>query len=595
MSDVWRDWIGQVADHKYQLQQFLGSTDHSVVFLAEFRDPEPRKVAIKFLAADSPNTEQQLAAWKAAAEVKHPSLITLYGSGRCKIADMDLLYVAMEYADENLAEVLPQRALTIDETRQALNTLVDALVFLHQRNLTHGHVKPSNVLAAGEQLKISSDTIQPAGEAREMNRKRSQYDAPEIPSSPYTPSADVWSLGVMLVEALTQQPAVLPFNEKADPVIPPSVPEPFFGIAEYALRRRPESRASSSQVAERLSPAKPAAKASPPESGRSAVGQPKSAETTTHPAEPKAAAAAAASVAAASPGPAPRENPSSQTATPRASLSPATPTSAAPMPMPAPATLAVSPLDVPLSKEPALPPDKRTRASAQYPPVPRQPVRSSSPEPKQPRQAITLPNYVVPLFAAVLVLVAIFVLPKILRHSTEAPSQAVKTASAPPPNTSAASPPSSSNEVATPSTTKPTAPENHLPPRSETPPRQSSPAAPPASTTTSPEFKTSPSAPGKGEVLDQVLPEVPGKALSTIQGTVRVVVRAHVNASGRVSEAVLDTPGPSRYFADKALAAARQWTFSSAVVDGHSDSSEWLIRFEFTREGVNAYPSQVQP
>src|SRR5208282_293333 len=41
MSDVWKRWEGQVVDHKYQLQQFLGSTDHSVVFLAEFHDPRP--------------------------------------------------------------------------------------------------------------------------------------------------------------------------------------------------------------------------------------------------------------------------------------------------------------------------------------------------------------------------------------------------------------------------------------------------------------------------------------------------------------------------------------------------------------------------
>ena len=254
MSEIWRDWEGQVADHKYQLRQFLGSTDHSVVFLAEYRDPEPRKAAIKFLAGDTPNSEQQLSAWKIAAELKHPGLLPLYGCGRCKIADTDLLYVAMEYADENLGQVLPQRALTQEEAREVLNTVVEVLVFLHEKGLTQGHIKPSNVLAAGDRLKVSSDTIQGAGEVREMNRKRSPYDAPEIPASAYTPAADVWSLGVMLVEALTQQPAILPFNEKADPVIPPSVAEPFFGIADYALRRQPGERSTSAQFAERLSP-----------------------------------------------------------------------------------------------------------------------------------------------------------------------------------------------------------------------------------------------------------------------------------------------------------------------------------------------------
>jgi TonB family protein len=585
MSDVWKDWEGQVADHKYQLRQFLGSTDHSVVFLAEFRDPEPHQAAIKFVAADTPNPERQLAAWKVAAELKHPNLLPLLGCGRCKIADTDLLYVVMEHADENLAQVLPQRALAREEAREVMNALVEVLVFLHGKNLTHGHVKPSNILAAGDRLKISSDTIQSAG-TREMNRKRSQYDAPEIPAAAYTPASDVWSLGVMLVEALTQQPAILPFNEKADPVVSPAVSEPFFGIAEYALRREPATRATSAQIAERLSPAMAAVKPAAVEPPKPATSAPRPAAVPKAPAavEPKAAAAAASATA--------------QSPTSKASASPAAPAAAAPMPMPAPAMLAVSPLDVPLSKEPALPPDKRRQAAAQYPPVSRPPVR---PAPREPRTAqqwtrpITLPNYVVPLAAALLVLVVIIALPKILRRSTQPPpSTATTSTSAPPPTTSAPKTPSSSASAVKPST-KPSAPPKSSPADAGRSTAQSTPSATPAPPASSPEFKASRSALGKGEPLDQVLPDVPGKALSTIQGTVRVVIKANVNASGRVSEAVLDNPGPSRYFADNALAAARQWEFSSPVMDGRSVPSEWLIRFEFTRDGVNAYPSQTKP
>src|SRR5208282_4479541 len=235
MSDVWKRWEGQVADHKYQLQQYLGSTDHSVVFLAEFHDPEPRQAAIKFISADLANAEQQLAAWNNAAQLRHPNLIRLYGSGQCKIEDMDLLYVAMECAEENLGQVLPQRPLAPEEAREMLDGVVDVLVYLHGKNLTHGHVKPSNILAIGELLKLSSDTILPAGEVREMRRERSAYDAPELPTSACTPAADVWSLGVALVEAVTQQHAVLPFNEQADPIIPAAVREPYLEISKHAL------------------------------------------------------------------------------------------------------------------------------------------------------------------------------------------------------------------------------------------------------------------------------------------------------------------------------------------------------------------------
>ena len=96
-------------------------------------------------------------------------------------------------------------------------------------------------------------------------------------------------------------------------------------------------------------------------------------------------------------------------------------------------------------------------------------------------------------------------------------------------------------------------------------------------------------------MLDQVLPDAPEKALSTITGKVRVTVLAHVNASGNVTEADFSDPGPSKYFADLALKAARKWEFNSPEVSGRSVPSEWQIRFEFTPSGVTASPKQVTP
>jgi len=99
----------------------------------------------------------------------------------------------------------------------------------------------------------------------------------------------------------------------------------------------------------------------------------------------------------------------------------------------------------------------------------------------------------------------------------------------------------------------------------------------------------------RGEVLDQVLPEPSAKALATIQGTVRVVVKAHVDAAGIVTEAELDMPGPSKYFADLALKAAKQWEFNSPESNGRSLPSEWLIQFGYSQSGVRASANQRQP
>ncbi len=558
MSEVWKRWEGQVADHKYHLRQYLGGTDHSAVFLAEFRDPEPRQAAVKFTSADVPHAEQQLSAWNSVAQLSHPNLLRVYGTGRCMIEDREVLYVAMEYAEENLSQVLPQRALLAEETREMLNAVAGVLVNLHGKNLAHGHIKPSNILAIGDLLKLSSDTILPAGEVCEMRRERSAYDAPELPASPHTPAADIWSLGVTLVEALTQQPTVLPFNEESDPVIPPAVREPFAEIARNALRRDPQRRWTSAQVAEWLNPLAAATKA---------VGESASAPAT-----------------------------------------PASPATAAPASLSAP--LPVSPLNVPLSKEPAIPLGKLPPAQVAKPPVVRPPVKTA---PRAPRHAIVLPSYVAPLLAAVLVLIAIIALPKILRRreqsasTTVASSVSAGSTSAPAVRTSpSASRVDTTAKQPTPSNAAPneaahsTAPEQPALTPAQPLPATSAPAPEPAvlrgnEAAPAPTPKTSSLSPMRGEAIDQILPKPPAKALATIQGTVRIIVKVNVDAAGNVSEATLATPSSSKYFADLALKAARGWVFNSPETDGRSVPSRWVIRFDFAQGGVKAFVNQTNP
>ena len=535
MSETWKKWEGQVVDHKYQLLKHVSSTDHSVVFLAEFRDPEPRQVAVKFISADFAGKDRQLAAWSAAAQLTHPNLLRIYGGGICKIEDMELMYVATEYAEENLAQVLPHRALMAEETSEMLNSVVDVLVYLHGKDLVHGHIKPSNVLAMGELLKVSSDTIYPAGEVREMRRERSAYDAPELPDSPGTPAADVWSLGVTLVEAFTQQPAVLPFNEQADPIIPAIIREPFLQITRNILRRKPRLRWSSADIAEKLNPTAATAKAV-------AVG----------------AGATSASVSASA----------------GAMAIPAAPV-AGPV---------VTAVDVPLSPEPAVPLAKLPPEPAMGPALPRPQMRQEGVER---RETVVLPKYVIPVFSGALVLIALILLPFALRHraspqaSSVVPSGPAKVTPAPEANSSVAIAPLPAN----------------LPPAGSVPPPPAAPnrAASPLANSKSPSPSDASATVAKGEVLDQVAPAASAKALATISGTVRVGVKVHVDAAGKVSDATLEKGWPSRYFSDLSLKAARQWVFTPPEVNGLSVPSDWVIQFHFTKAGPQMSSQQVAP
>ena len=554
-NKVWSEFEGQVIEKKFRLERFLGSTDHSAVFLTEVSRPQPLKAAIKFISADFPGAEKQGDVWAAAADLNHPNLLRLYAEGHFRLDGMELLYVVMEYAEENLGQFLPQRAMTSEETRQVLSAATDVLVYLHDKKLTHGHLKPSNVLATSDQLKFSSDTIQAAGQVRGTKRERDAYDAPETADSAASPAGDVWSLGVTLVEALTQQAPTLPADSQAEPAIPATLDEPFLEIARHTLRREAKWRWSSAQIAARLSPAA---------------------------ATPKAVAASAGAAAKAS-------------VTTAAAPTPAPPAAAPPPPPPAAGK--VAPVNVPLSKERAVP-------LAKLPAQPRVTSRADKRREEALRAAnrtVTLPSYVVPVFAAMLALAAIIVLPKILRRHMETSLASIETSS----QTSRPKPAEKPAQVAAPAPARPTAKDIATVAEKSGGDVGASPLG--VATTSAPAAvksesrgaskgtKPSRAAATRGEVLEQVLPKTPEKALATISGTVRVGVKAHVDAAGGVSDVDLETPGPSRYFAEQALGAARHWVFNTPEVDGRSVPSEWRIRFEFKPSGVNASANQTAP
>jgi TonB family protein len=92
----------------------------------------------------------------------------------------------------------------------------------------------------------------------------------------------------------------------------------------------------------------------------------------------------------------------------------------------------------------------------------------------------------------------------------------------------------------------------------------------------------------RAEVLQQVLPDVSEKALSTIHGAVRLTIRAQVNAGGKVADAQLESPSGSPFFNELALKAAQRWLFEPRALSGGEPTRVYLLHFEFTQGGVKA-------
>ena len=128
----------------------------------------------------------------------------------------------------------------------------------------------------------------------------------------------------------------------------------------------------------------------------------------------------------------------------------------------------------------------------------------------------------------------------------------------------------------------------------------------PSSSAKSAESKPAPSRPVSGRsdrpaqpladaspsVLHEEIPDVPRSASDTIHGHFNVAVRVTVDSSGNVVDETLENPGPSKYFARLATAAARKWKFAPA---DNQDSREWLLWFEFTRGGTTGHAGTTRP
>ncbi len=512
---------GEVADGKYPLLRYLGGSDHSSVFLTRHGNVHPSEAAIKLLPARPGNAAAQLSLWRLAQNLSHQHLIRILDMGRCQMGNAPMLYVVTELAGENLGEIVPQRPLSAEEARDVLASVLDALAFMHSRGFVHGHIKPSNIMAVGEQLKLSSDGICRLGDAVEHNGATSIYDPPEGTRGGASTAGDIWTVGVMLVEVLTQEAPEWNPSDRRDPVPPETMPPPFPEIVRHCLRRDPKSRWSAATIQAHV-PRTVTAHVRP------AVTMPE-AQTEDAPAGARRYTAWGAALVI-------------LLATILAGVklvgrhtgAPASQTAA-------PAT------QNELKAEPA---------GTQSPPVASRHAEATraaearTPERLAPKEPAAVPKRVASTPARMPARVS----PPVVA--------AAKRPSAPPPAASL----TKSSSVAP----------------------SSAPAAGAAS-------RLSGGSVVAGRVLQQVMPDVAKKASNTIWGTVRVGVRVRVDASGSVTQAELQSGGPSRYFARLSLDAARKWHFAPPIQDGKGVASVWLLHFGYTNKGMSVEPEQTQP
>jgi hypothetical protein len=255
MSEFWKQWEDQVVNGLFPLRRFLGASSHSAVFLTEY-EAAHSAAAIKFIRADTPLADLQLARWRAAAALSHPHLIRLLEWGQCRLGSHELLFVVMEYAEQSLAQILVHRALTFDEVREMMGPMLAAISFVHRSDWVHGRLKPSNVCVVDDVLKLASDVLRPAGESSVGTGEFSPYDAPEETAGGSSSAGDLWGLGMTVVAALTRYP-VARRHERSAIVLPTSVTPAFAAAVRQCLSLDPARRPSATDLEAQLKSADP--------------------------------------------------------------------------------------------------------------------------------------------------------------------------------------------------------------------------------------------------------------------------------------------------------------------------------------------------
>lgn len=258
----WKQWEGRIVDGKFRLGQYLGGSAHSGVFETECGTPTPQRAVIKLVPADSAKAQTWMLRRELSARLSHPGLRLIFAFGACQQDGTDLAYAVMEQVEEDLAQVLPSRPLAPAEAREVLQTVIETLRYLHSEGFVHGCLTPANILAAGDRIMLSSDGLLRIGESSE-DLWATDVNGPPESRAGMTLAGDVWSVGMLLVEALTQRAPAWEPSAAEDPVVPERMAAPFADIARRSLRFDPRLRCTLDDIALALCPAAAAAPVRP--------------------------------------------------------------------------------------------------------------------------------------------------------------------------------------------------------------------------------------------------------------------------------------------------------------------------------------------
>lgn len=191
-------------------QDIIGSGTYGVVYRGVYIG---NKVVGKVLQGRlKDNIDKRLELLAEANEystMRHPNVVSFFGS----VVIEGTTYIVLEFCEKSLDSMLHSdtfcEILEPDRVWKYSQGLFSGLTYLHQQGIIHRDIKPANILVKNDVPKLGDFGLVVHTTDAETYRVQGTYRylPPECIRTPayWTPTADVYAMGVVLFEILTNQ------------------------------------------------------------------------------------------------------------------------------------------------------------------------------------------------------------------------------------------------------------------------------------------------------------------------------------------------------------------------------------------------------
>ncbi|MEJ2304643.1 MAG: protein kinase, partial [Anaerolineales bacterium] len=252
----------KLAPRGYKLLEQIGAGSFGAVYRAH-HPKVGREVAIKVILPQYANDPEFIRRFETEAQIvarlEHPHVVPLYDYWR----EPDSAYLVMRYLrGGSLASLLEQGPLDLEAVLTLVDQLAAALGAAHREGIVHRDIKPGNILLDESGNFYLSDfgiakdiSVDPQASSTGGIKGSPLYMSPEqLLGQPVTPRSDIYSLGLVLYQALTGTPpypddsvAALIDKQLHEPLplvtaLRPDIPEEIDQVLQVATSKQPDRR-----------------------------------------------------------------------------------------------------------------------------------------------------------------------------------------------------------------------------------------------------------------------------------------------------------------------------------------------------------------